>query len=121
MHPHAQSPPPLDTLGYRLAVRQRGIVQDHSGEWVRTRVGKVIQRRDDLGAAEGAGRRVEIGLIGSIQQAQPIESLATTTGQFVGYPRWLPGRGHPREQVKPGGINVENLHLAPRLGRLQPG
>jgi hypothetical protein len=62
--------------------------------------------------------RVKIGCIRTIEQPQHVQPLPTTTGQFVGDPRRLPGIGDAWDQVKARGIKIENLNLASGLGRL---
>jgi len=118
MHPNALRQPPLKTLGNRLTMVNRSIIDDHQGEVMRTRVRKVVERSDDLRASNPSSVGVKIRFIGAIEQPQHIQPLPTATGQFVGHPGRLPGIGHARDQVKAGGIKVEQVDLASVLRRL---
>ena len=118
MHPNALGQPPLKTLGDRLTVVNRGIIQDHQGESMRARVRKVVERGNDIRAPDPTGVRVKIGFIGPIEQAQHVHPLPTATGEFVGHPRRLPGIRDAREQAKARGIKIENIDLTMGLCRL---
>ena len=118
MDPDPLRQPPLNTLGNRLTVVNRSIIQDHQGEAMWARVRKVVERRADLSAPTSAGMRVKIRFIRAIEQPQHIQPLPTATGQFVGHPGRLPGIGDTRDQVEARGIKIKQLDLAPDLRRL---
>ncbi len=118
MNPDPFRPPALKTLGDGFAVVTRGIVQDHQGESVWACVREVVKRCTDLRTPDPARVWVKIGVIRPSEHPQHIQPLPTAAGQFVGPPRRLPGLRHTRNPVKAGGIKVEKVHLATRLGRL---
>jgi len=107
MDSNALRQPPLETLGDRLTVVNRGIIQDHQGESMRARVRELIERGDDLRAPNPTGVRVKIRFIRAIEQPQHIEPPPTAAGQFVSHPRRLPGIGNARDQIEARGIKIE--------------
>ena len=113
-------PPPLDTARSGLAGVTRRVSHHYQGKAMRAHVGKVVERRDDLRAPDPAGMGVKIRFIRPIERAQDLQPLPTATGEFVGYPWRLPSIGYGGDQVKAGGIKIENIDLATGLPRLQP-
>jgi len=120
MDPDPLRQPSLNTLGDGLTVVNRRIIQDDQREAVRADLRKMIERGDDLRAPDPARVRIKIGFIRPIEQPQDVQPLPTAPGEFVGHPRRLPGIRHARDQIKAGGIKIENIELATGFGRSQP-
>ena len=120
MDPDPLGQPSLNTLGDGLTVVNRRIIQDDQREAVRADLRKMIKRGDDLRASDPARVRIKIGFIRTIEQPQDVQPRPTATGEFVGHPRRLPSIRNARDQIKTGGIKIENIELATGFGRSQP-